>query len=208
MTSRSTKHHTHHQHDDFVVIQADPDKGTPDRVTYLSKNQDGRQFEAVTSPNSVHAQKLAELAMLVQSNQRESREYKKPLAALGMSRPTAQIAAAAYQESAPRIQQVPYASDPQHQYQHQYQQYQDSFHSSNQYTVAPAQDQKHYVSDLRQQDLQYQAPEVYRYATEEHTAYTVKTRSGELMVSAPVGSSEGMAFDGVVQKISSKVGNP
>jgi hypothetical protein len=235
MSSRLTKHHTHHQSDGFSVISSDSYEGTTDKVTYASKNQDGRQFEAVTSPNSVHATKLAELAMLVQSNQRPSKSSKAPMGFVGMSvgGPIPQIAPAAYQEPPPRVQEVPYPADsqgfnpnsaqrsgivgggppslsaqgkhpPQNIYgQQQYQQGQDSS-PSGQYALSP----RPYISDLRQRpgpDPHYQPPVVHRFATEQQTGYKVQTGSGELKVSAPVGSSEAVAFDGVVQKMSSKV---
>jgi hypothetical protein len=249
MTSR----HTYRQCDNFSVISAETDEGTTDRVTYLSKNSDGRQFEAVSPPNSVHAQKLAELAMLVQSNPRQSKSHKKVLPTLGRSssRRVAQIAPVTYQETPLGVQQVPspayesttpqtsefvssgpaplssraqppYAtytsaqpySQPQsgqeNSYeQQQYQQYQEPNPLSTQYAVAPPQDPRPYVSDLHQGPVHpnqhYQAPEVYRYATEQQTGYSMKTRAGEVRVSAPVGSREAIAFDGLVEKVSSKV---
>lgn len=253
MSSRLTKHPYHH-HDDRTVISADSDDGTTDRVIYLSKNtRDGRQFEAVSPPNSVHAKKLAELAMLVQSNQRQSGRHRRPVPALAMSgKSVAQIAPVAYQTPAPQTQQIPYATGPREVYEsgppqrpvsmggdpissspqtqspsvsyvsaasccpHQnsqtnageQQQYQQSVSQSHQYTVSPPQDPEAYISELQpgtiRPDPQYQPPEVHRYTTEQQTGYKVKTRTGELKVSAPVGSSEARAFDGVVEKMSSK----
>jgi len=253
-----TSQQTFRQRDDFSVISAETDEGTAGRVTYLSKNSDGRQFEAVSPPNSLHAQKLAEIAMLVQSNPRQSKSHKKALPTLGRSssRRVAQIAPVAYQQTPPGVQQVSSAADPrvvydsttsqtsevvgsgpaplssqaQHPYatytsaqpysqpqsgqensyeQQQYQQYQEPNPLSTQYTVAPPQGPSSYVSDLHQgpvhQNPHYQAPEVHRYATEQQIGYSVKTRAGEMRVSAPVGSREAMAFDGLVEKVSSKV---
>jgi len=254
---KMTSRHTYPQCDDFSVISADTDAGTTDRVTYLSKNSDGRQFEAVSPPNSVHSQKLAELAMLVQSNPRQSKSHKKALPALGRSssRRVAQIAPVAYQEtpygvhqmSSPADQRVvyesttpqtsgivssgpatsssqvqpPYAtynsaqpySQPQSGQetsyeQQQYHQYQEPEPLSTQYAVAPPQEPRPYVSDLHQRPVNpnqhYQAPEVHRYATEQQMGYSMKATTGEVRVSAPVGSREAIAFDGLADKVSSK----
>jgi hypothetical protein len=70
----------------------------------------------------------------------------------------------------------------------------------------PPETPRAYISELPSApDPRYQPPEVYRYSTEQQTGYQVTTRTGELRVSAPVGSSEAQAFDGVVEKLSSKV---
>lgn len=253
MSSRLTKH-PYHPRDDWSVLSADSDDGATERVTYLSKNtQDGRQFEAVSPPNSVHAKKLAELAMLVQSNQRQGGRHRRPVPALAMSGTNvAQIAPVAYQTPAAQTQQVSYATRPREVYEsgppqrpvsmsgdpilsspqtqslsvgyapaasccpHQnpqtnaseQQRYQQSISQSHQYTVSPPQRPEAYISELQPEtirpDPQYQPPEVHRYTTEEQTGYRVKMKTGELKVSAPVGSSEARAFDGVVEKLSSK----
>ncbi len=246
MSSRSIKV-PDHLRDDWTVISADSDDGVGDRVTYTSKNtRDGRQFEAVSPPNSVHAKKLAELAMIVQSNQRS---HRRPVAALTMSgQRVAQIAPATYQTQVPRIQEIPDAAGPRDFYDSgtaqgpptsggspttsgtrtqtptstyvpapsyspsEYpqtssgSQLQQSVPQSPHYTTMPPETPRAYISELPSApDPRYQPPEVYRYSTEQQTGYQVTTRTGELRVSAPVGSSEAQAFDGVVEKLSSKV---
>jgi hypothetical protein len=245
MSSRPSKV-PNHLRDDWTVISADSDDGPSERVTYLSKNtRDGRQFDAVSPPNSIHAKKLAELAMIVQSNQRGG--HRRPVAALSSGHRVAQIAPAMYQTQMPQTQEVPDTAGPRGFYDsgtaqgpvmagvqtspdlrtqtpsaayvaapsycpQQYpqtssgNQLQQSVPQSQQYTVLPPETPKAYKSELQPvPDPRYQPPEVYRYSTDQQTGYTVTTRTGELRVSAPVGSSEAQAFDGVVEKMSSKV---
>jgi hypothetical protein len=131
----------------------------------------------------------------------------------------AQIAPVAYQAPAPQTQQVPYATGPREVYEPEPPQRPvsmggDPISSSPQTQspsvsyVSPPQDPEAYISELQpgtiRPDPQYQPPEVHRYTTEQQTGYKVKTRTGELKVSAPLGSSEARAFDGVVEKMSSK----
>ncbi|KAH6680295.1 hypothetical protein B0J14DRAFT_683481 [Halenospora varia] len=271
------------------LLQQHQNLDTTNRVTYLSKNsQDGRQFEAITPPNSVHAKKLAEIAMLVQNNESRASGWKKPFAGLlggggsgngnsarmiegpcegdrmesgevrrqvlydkdgravevevetdemgtGRVRRPGMIAGA----PVPRRQETPgsWTSDLRPQANSgarmQEQQY-NAPHpplrtANNGYTQQPQQHQQSYpppastqfgeqeydeevqrpyISDLTQknarQDSAFQAQEVHRYQTDHQTGYKVKTGTGELRVSAPAGSSEARAFDGVVRKMSSK----
>jgi hypothetical protein len=255
-SSRLTKH-TRRLHDDWPVVSMDSDDGAADKVTYVSTNtQDGRQFEAVSPPNSVHARKLAELALLVQSNERQSRSHQRPIATLETSRRrVAQIAPAASQTPAPQAQlqtyvtaprearkvyekniverQVPVtdydsslsdqartlttictcsASSSPHQHVQstagngQHEQY---VSQAPEHTPAPPSSQVTYNSysqdDITGTNQLGQQPEVYRYGTEQQTKYKVMTGTGEMRVSAPVGSSEAQAFDGAVERMSSKV---
>lgn len=258
MSTRLTKHAHRPHDDDWPMPPINSYDGPAEKVTYLStNNRDGRQFEAVVPPNSAHANKLAEIALLVQSNERHARSHRKPTAALRInenrisqtassatqiSAPLAQLPISAYVTAPREIHEV-YESDtlarqvPTSSYDsslsgqadtapplctcsaspsaHEHVkstgsggEYQQFASGPLQQTPLPVTSQAVYSSYPHQTvstQPMGQSPEVYRYGTEQQTGYRVVTETGEMRVSAPIGSSEAQAFDGVVERMSSKV---
>ena len=256
--SRLTKH-ARQPHDDWPMYPADQDEAAGGKVTYLSTNtRDGRQFEAVCPPNSVHAAQLAEIALLVQSNERSGRSNRKHVASLkGTERIIAQIAPAAnqtqpaplptyatspravrevYETNAVHAQPLPSTHDASvnqepaashaicncsaspnpHEHVPVIQsggQYVQSVGGPLEPTILPTASQAKYNSYPQQTSITstqplIQTPEVYRYGTDQSVGYRVVTGTGEMRVSAPIGSSEAQAFNGVVERMSAKVSKP
>lgn len=168
-------------------------------MNYSSTNKaEHTTFVAVSPPNSNHAAKLAQIAMMVQSKQTPKGKEKRVGALTSNVAPRAQIQAVAYDEvpQSYRTQQPSYQQASNTGY------YEDGVEEIIPQNRSPVR-----VSVLppptrlpaRTHFTPTGPPQVFRQATEQTTSYEVRGSNGKLQVSAPAGSNEAQLFDEVAR---------
>lgn len=203
------------------VVAAEEFKAGGDKVTYYSVNDEaGEAFSAATPPNSVHAAKLAQIAMAMQA--RREQQKSKPKGFLSAISQRLQIQGSAHASTSSSAATAPAPQryllsagggrdtrrpaeddDDMSQFTESNMSSMStmsamsSMSSSTAYAPVYRQPQ---AADEEEYDYEYanpavQPPEVTRYRAEDRTAYKVRGRSGTVKVSAPAGSNEAELFD-------------
>ncbi|KAK0649325.1 hypothetical protein B0T16DRAFT_456750 [Cercophora newfieldiana] len=157
------------------------------KVTYHSVNDEaGEAFSAATPPNSVHAAKLAQIAMAMQAQTRREQQQKKP-EPKGLLSAISQRLHLQIQGPAPVAPQryLPPAGDGK-----------DVGGPAVEEPMNRSRTDKYDDQcECRSPSVQQRPPEVTRYRTEDRTAYKVRGQNGTVRVSAPAGSNEAGLFD-------------